>query len=428
MIKTHKILKKYETPGMHNQMYLVWDKAKDCHIQSNGKRILDFTSTIFVSNIGHGNKKLSSYLIKNLKSPIIHSYNYINKNRLSYLKELKKFCGNDFDKFHLVSTGSEASEAAIKLMRLYGSKQKKRRNGIITLKGNWHGRTMGAQLLCSDKKQKEWIGFEDPNIHHIDFPYPWVVKRENSAQFFRRSLKNLQKKIDLKKDICGFMLEAFQGWGAIFYHKEYVKEIEKFCKKNDILLGFDEQQSGFGRTGKKFGYQIYGVKPDIICCGKGMGSGYPLSGVFAKSKILNLPTPGSFSSTHSANPLACAAGLATIEELNKKKLIKRAQENGKFMHKQLNLLKKKYSELIFSIEGKGMIAAIIFKNDIILNNKRIKGSEFASKVCFNSLNSGLLLVRTGRESIKIGPPLIINQRLIKKGIDIISNEIKKILS
>ena len=159
MIKTDKFLEKYENPGMHNQMYVVWDKAKDCYVTYNNRKILDFTSTIFVSNIGHGNKRLSSYLIKNIKTPIIHSYNYINKSRIEYIKALKKFCGNDFQRFHLLSTGSEATEAAIKLMRLYGIKKKENKCGIITLKGNWHGRTMGAQLLCSDKNHKKMDRF-----------------------------------------------------------------------------------------------------------------------------------------------------------------------------------------------------------------------------------------------------------------------------
>lgn len=427
MIKTDKNLEKFENPGMHNQMYIVWDKAKGCFISYNKRKVLDFTSTIFVTNIGHGNKRLSKDLIKSINTPIIHSYNYINKNRIKYIKLLKDFCGSDFEKFHLLSTGSEATEAALKLMRLYGTKRKKRRNGVITLKGNWHGRTMGAQLLCSDKNQKKWIGFNDPNIFHLDFPYPWIVKGKKQDKFFYDSLDKIKKKINFKKDVCGIMLEAFQGWGAIFYSKEYIKAIKKFCIKNDILLAFDEQQSGFGRTGKKFAYQHYGVKPDLICCGKGMGSGYPLSGVFAKSKILNLAQPGTFSSTHSANPLACAAGIATIKEINSKKLIERAKINGKYFQNELNKIKDLYPNFVSSIQGKGLIAAIIFKKKIKLKDKIIFGSKFADMICFGALKSNLLLVRTGRESIKMGPPLIINKKLIKQGIKIISSEIEKIL-
>ena len=109
-------------------------------------------------------------------------------------------------------------------MRLYAIKVKKRKPGIITLKGNWHGRTMGSQMLCSSLAQKNWIGFQDPNIHYLDFPYPWM--KVDNKKFFKNSLKKLKKSIDFKKDICGVMLETFQGWGAIIYEKEYVKEIK----------------------------------------------------------------------------------------------------------------------------------------------------------------------------------------------------------
>ena len=120
-------------------------------------------------------------------------------------------------------------------------------------------------MLCGNKNEKSWIGYNDPNILHLPFPYPWSVNESESEKFFKKSLNVLKKKkIDFKKDICGFMLEGFQGWGAIFYPKKYVKAIQSFCKKNNILLAFDEQQSGFGRTGKKFAYNFYGVNPDIV--------------------------------------------------------------------------------------------------------------------------------------------------------------------
>ena len=120
--------------------------------------------------------------------------------------------------------------------------------------------------------------------------------------------------------------------GAVFIQKIIIKEVEKFCKKNDILLVFDEMQAGFGRTGKNFGFQHYNVKPDLICCGKGMGSGFPISGVFGSKKILDLPAPGSMSSTNSANPLACAAGIATLKEFKNKNIVKNSEIIGKLFH------------------------------------------------------------------------------------------------
>ena len=174
----------------------------------------------------------------------------------------------------MTSAGTEATETALKLARIYGSSINKKKLGVISIKGNWHGRTLGSQMLSGKNKDSSWVGYYDKYMNQIEFPYPWVNGSEKK-NFFINSLKRVYKKnYSFKKKISMIILETFQGWGAIFYPKIYVKEIEKFCKKNNILLCFDEMQSGFARTGKKFGYHHYDVNPDMICCGKGMGSGF----------------------------------------------------------------------------------------------------------------------------------------------------------
>ena len=422
--KTHKTLNNLETRGMHQQFNVHWKKARGVFVvDRNNNKYLDFTSGIFVANVGHSNKEVINEISKSLKSPLIYSYNYPHEKRINYLKLLKKFCKGYFEKFYLLSGGSESVEAAIKLSRLYGIKRKKRKLGIISLNGNWHGRTMGAQMLNSDPNQNSWTIKDKRNIF-LDFPYPWKVKNKNSKNFFKNSLKNFKKK-DFKKDFCAFFLESFQGWGAVFYPKNYVKEVEKFCKKNDILLVFDEMQAGFGRTGKNFGFQHYNVKPDLICCGKGMGSGFPISGVFGSKKILDLPAPGSMSSTNSANPLACAAGIATLKEFKNKNIVKNSEIIGKLFHVELNKIKKKFNEFIFDIQGKGLIAAIIFKDNINLNLTSI---DLANIVCEKAIKNKLLVVRTGRESIKLGPPLIINKQELLKGVKILERSIFETIS
>ena len=175
-------------------------------------------------------KELKIYF-KAINSNLIHSYAYINRIRLKYISKLIKFAEKGFEKAFLMSAGTEATEAAFKLMRMYGQKVGKRRLGIICFEGNWHGRTMASQMMSGDKKQKEWIGFHDKDVHHIAFPYPWLIKNKSEEQFLENSIKKLKKKIDLKKDICGVMVETFQGWGAIFYPNKYIKLLNKICKK-----------------------------------------------------------------------------------------------------------------------------------------------------------------------------------------------------
>ena len=416
--KIIKSLEKSESRSMQGQLPIVWSKA-DGHslFDIAGNKFIDFTSTIFVTNIGHSNAHLIKSLKKTLDKKLLHSYAYFNDCREKYLKALVKFAGKNFEKAFLMSAGTEATEAALKLMRMYGQKEKKRRLGIICIDGNWHGRTLGAQMMSGNNKQKEWIGYKDKNIHHIKFPYPWDLKKINAKEFLSKNLKKLGKKINLKKDVCGFMLETFQGWGAIFYPNEFVKEIAKLCKKNKILLTFDEMQAGFGRTGKKFGYEHYGVKPDLICCGKGMGGGVALSGVIGKKKIMDLPSVGEMSSTNSANPLACVAGLSVINEIKNKKILKKVTENGNYLKTGLDDIMKRNSNSIKYVLGKGMIYSLIFDKKIPSIGLKLK------KICYRAMQNGLLVVYTGRESIKIGPPLIISRNALKEGLKVLENQI-----
>ena len=217
------------------------------------------------------------------------------------------------------------------------------------------------------------------------------------------------------------MLETFQGWGAIFYPEEFVQEISKICKKNKILLTFDEMQSGFGRTGKKFGYEHYNVVPDLICCGKGMGGGIAVSGVIGKKKIMDLPSVGNMSSTNSANPLACVAGKTVLDEIKNKKILIRVNQNGLFLKKGLDTIMRKNQNSIKYVLGKGMVYALIF--DVRIKNI----GEKLKKVCFQAMKKGLLVVCTGRESIKIGPPLTISKDAIKEGLKILEDQISDIL-
>ena len=414
-----KSLSKVESRSMHGQMPIAWDKAKNFNIfDIAGNKFIDFTSTIFVANIGHSNSTLVKYIKLALKKNLLHSYAYINKVREKYLKKLILFAGKNFQKAFLMSAGTEATEAALKLMRMHGQKQGKRKLGIICFEGNWHGRTMGAQMMSGNIKQKEWIGYQDPNIYHLPFPYPWILKNTNPEKFLINSLKKLSKKINLKKDICGVMIETFQGWGAVYYPKKYIKLLYKICKKNNILLAFDEMQSGFARTGYKFGYEYYGVKPDLICCGKGMGGGIPISGVIGKRAVMDLPEVGNMSSTHSANPLACYAGLAVLEEINKKNLLQSTKYKEKILFKRLNEIKDKFPKEILYVQGKGLIAALIFDLNSTNNIKKILKS-----IVEKCLRQGLLVVYTGRESIKIGPPLTITKSALIEGINVLDKAI-----
>jgi 4-aminobutyrate aminotransferase-like enzyme len=419
-------LDQYESRSMHGQLPIVWKSAKNFTIfDIAGNKWIDFTSTIFVANIGHSNDRVLNALRDTLSTPLISCYAYANEVRGKYLKMLIEFCGNPFQKAFLLSAGTEATEAALKLMRMHGQKYKKRKRGIIAISGNWHGRTLGSQMMSSNAVQKDWIGYQDQDIHHIAFPYPWEIAEGQSEDFLNNELKKMSfAGVELSTDISGIILESFQGWGAVFYPKAFVKEIEKFCRKYNILLCFDEMQSGFARTGKKFGYEHYGVEPDLICCGKGMGGGVALSGVIGRAEIMDLPDVGNMSSTHSANPLACAAGIAVLEEIIDGKLVAESERKGIILFDLLNKIKNNYPDRVFAISGNGMIAAILFKNP----KTNEPDAYFASMVSEICMQKGLLVVHTGRESIKIGPPLIISDQALIEGLSVLEESIKEAIN
>lgn len=414
----------FESRSMHGQLPLVWDRAEDFKIfDCKGNCWIDFTSTIFVANVGHSNKRVTNSIRKVLDNPLYSCYAYPNIIRAEYLEELIRFAGNGFEKGFLMSAGTEATEAALKLMRMNGQKNLKKRLGIISIENNWHGRTMGAQLMSSNQTQKKWIGYSDPDIHHIDFPYPWTLDDLDPKEFLMNSLSKLESSnINLEEDICGFILETFQGWGAIFYPKDYVQEISRICKKNKILLCFDEMQSGFGRTGRNFGFEHYEVSPDLICIGKGMGGGVPISGVLGNSEVMDIPEAGNMSSTHSANPLVCSAALSVINEILDNELVQKAEKKGLILIEKLEKIKQNNPNRVSHVFGKGLIAAILFKDP----NTNMPDSEFTSRVAEKCMDLGLLVVHTGRESIKIGPPLTISEDALLEGLEVLEEAIKEI--
>tara|TARA_X000001036_G_scaffold438208_1_gene485432 strand:+ start:22 stop:969 length:948 start_codon:yes stop_codon:yes gene_type:complete len=309
-------------------------------------------------------------------------------------------------------------------MRLNGIKKGKRKGGIICFEGNWHGRTLGAQMMGWDQNQKSWIGYTDPNIYHLPFPYPWNDEAmKNPKKFFRNSISKLvkEKKIDFEKDICGVMMETFQGWGAVFYPKEFVQEIQNFSKENDILLAFDEMQAGFGRTGELFGYMNYDVIPDLIACGKGASSSLPLSIVLGSKEIMDLPEIGSMSSTHSANPMVCAAGLSNLKAIIEDGILENSRDLGCVFQLKLDELKRRYKDFIFCVNGKGLLAAVIFKK----SGKPL--SNLCDLISEKCMQKGLIVVHTGRESIKLAPPLTISKEALIEGLEVFEESIKESL-
>ncbi|MBN2570157.1 MAG: aspartate aminotransferase family protein, partial [Deltaproteobacteria bacterium] len=339
-------------------------------------------------------------------------------------KKLIETTPDQFEKAFLLSAGTEATECALKLMRMHGQAISPQKIDIVSFQGAMHGRTMGAEMLKGDPHQSAWIGHRDPHMHHLPFPYPWAAKDPSNEKYdwkhhFAEDMHVLEEQGLRFDNIAGFIIESYLGWGAIFYPVAYIQALADFAREHGCLIAFDEIQGGFGRTGKLFVYQHYGVEPDMLCLGKALSGSLPLSAVIGSREIMDLPEFGSMSSTHSANPLCCAAGLANLEAIESGNLIAESERKGGMLHRKLGELKKKYADRISWIFGKGLLAGILFKDP----ETGEPDTSFPSRVCEKAMQKGLLLVHTGRESIKIGPPLTIPDEALEEGLDTFNESI-----
>ena len=417
-------LERCEARSMQGQLPLVWDRAEDASVyDAAGNRWIDCTSAIFLANVGHSNPRVLAAIRDATERPLLSCYAYANEIRITYQERLVAWAGPPFEKSYLVSSGSEATEAAFKMMRMDGARRGKRRLGLLCLEGNFHGRTIGSQMMSGSAAGREWIGHMDPDIHHLPFPYPWDLEGREPASFFEEGLLRLTDQgIDPMNDLCGVMLETFQGWGAVFYPDEYVRAVEAFCREAGVVLAFDEMQAGFGRTGRDFGFQHYGVTPDLVCCGKGMSGGLPLSGVLGRADLVDVAPEGSMSSTHSANPLACAAALAVLDEMVDRDLSAESARKGEILHGGLAEVREANPERVSMVLGRGLVAAVLIRDP----ETGLPDGPFASRVAERSMHKGLLVVHTGRESIKIGPPLTIEDGAVVEAVEVLGEAIAEI--
>jgi 4-aminobutyrate aminotransferase / (S)-3-amino-2-methylpropionate transaminase / 5-aminovalerate transaminase len=417
-------LEKHEPSSMNQELPLIWNKAKGYQIFDDAGNIwIDFSSGIFVTNVGHSHPTVKKAIIDTVNNDLLHNYYFPSEIRSKLTKRLIDITPSNMDKVFLLTTGSEATECALKLSRIYGKKLDPKKIAILCFEGAMHGKTLGALMMGGKPKEKHWIGDLDSKIYHIPFPYsktcPWSENDSHhcSANCFKKSLDELTNNgIDLSS-ISSIMIESYQGWGAMFYPIDYIQAVKKWAEENHSLIIFDEIQSGFGRTGKLFAFEHYDVEPDLICCGKGISSSLPLSAVIGRKDIVDVDP--SLNSTHGGNPICCAATLASIDVLFSENLVTESARKGKILENELKKIQNNFPKIIYDICGKGLVFAIHIKNPLT-DKLDVKIVDIIIEKC---MHKGLLLVRTGSGTIKIGPPLMIPDDALIEGIEVIHESI-----
>ena len=408
-------LRKYEPVSMSGQPLVVWDRGDGCNVMDRwGNKWLDWSSGVLVTNAGHGRKEIIDAVVAQARHGLLHNYCFPSEPRMKLAERLVGLAPKGIDKCFILTTGAETTECALKLSRTYGQKVGgKKKNVMVSFENSFHGRTLGAQMMGGMGKQKGWIINPDPEIVQVPFPDGFWNTDTNFETAF---LGKLKEKGVTPDRVAGVITESYQGAGADFAPAEYMQKLRAWCDANDVVLTMDEVQAGFGRSGKFWSFEHYDIIPDLICMGKGISSSLPISGVLGKSKIMDLYGPNEMTSTHTGNPVCSAAALASIDIIQKEKLVQNAAKMGKVLFKGLEKLCKKYSSVVGVLHGKGLVAGIA----IVKPGTKQKDGDLACDIVNNCCQRGLLMFApVGGSTVKIAPPLITPEDAILEGIAVL---------
>ncbi|WP_214628586.1 aspartate aminotransferase family protein [Paenibacillus agaridevorans] len=370
-----------------NRPEIVMASGQGMYIQdTEGRSYIDFVGGWAVNALGHSPAVLREALTEQASRLVLASPAYFNEPMIRFAELLTDISG--MDKVFFGSTGAEANECAVKLARKHGALHLDGAHEIITMRNSFHGRTL-AMMSATGKQQ--WESLFEPKVPG----FIHVPMGDLDACFSAVSNRT-----------CAIMLELVQGEGGVHAVDEaYLFGLRKICDMYGIALIFDEVQTGLGRTGKLFAWEHYGIKPDIMTLGKGIGGGYPLSATLAVDKF-NLFEPGDQGGTYIGQPLGMAVGYAVVHELLDRRLTENAQRQGGYLLGKLRLLES--HNLVRNPRGLGLLAAFDMPNGL------------AAKLAARCMELGLLVNVTGESTIRLMPPLIAEQRHIDEMADILT--------
>jgi 4-aminobutyrate aminotransferase/diaminobutyrate-pyruvate transaminase/4-aminobutyrate aminotransferase/(S)-3-amino-2-methylpropionate transaminase len=272
-------------------------------------------------------------------------------------------------------------------------------------------------------KLKTWIGCNCPC--YVQVPFPDGYKNEDTS--FDGFLSALTERGVQADQIAGVMTETYQGVGPDFMPVEYARKLEAFCRDHDIVLIMDEVQAAFGRTGRMWGFQHYGITPDLIACGKGITSSLPLSAVVGRKDIMDLYPPGSMTSTHSASPLPVVSALENLRIIINEGLPERAARLGEILVLELRRIQSGHPDVLGCVQGKGLVAGI----QVVKPGTKEPNPELALAINVKCFQKGLLMfapVGIGGECLKISPPLVISEDALRESIGVFEEAIEEVLA
>ncbi|MAY23999.1 MAG: aspartate aminotransferase family protein [Thaumarchaeota archaeon] len=368
--------------NLYQRFPVTIEKGLGAHVWDiNNKEYIDCMGGYGVALVGHRNERVVNAIKSQIDKIItVHSSLY-SKTREEFLETLFKISPKGLTQAHLNNSGAEAIEAAIKFARKFTGKK-----GMVAMNGSYHGKSMGALSLTFNPKYRKSF---QPLVEKVSFsPFG--------------NIESLRSTID--DDTAFIILEPIQGESGIHVAPDgFLQDVRKLCDENEILLIFDEIQSGLGRTGRMWASDHWNTAPDILCIAKGIAGGVPMGVTMVRPDILNCISKGEHSSTFGGNPLSCAAGTATIQALTQDNLVQNADTMGKLFRDGLEKLKEKHN-IIREIRGKGLMIGIELKFEV-------------KDILMEGIEKNLLLLYSGRNILRLLPPLVITKDDVTKSLE-----------
>jgi acetylornithine/LysW-gamma-L-lysine aminotransferase len=352
----------------------IWD--------TEGKEYIDCMGGYGVAIIGHCNKDVIDAITLQINKLMVCHMSTYNNSRLQFLSKLKSIAPDNLNKIFFSNSGAESIEAALKFARKFSQK-----TGVVSMYGGYHGKTFGALSVTYNSKYRKSFS---PLLEGVKFvPFG--------------DISSLAEAVD--ENIGTVIIEPIQGESGIIMPPEgYVKAVREVCTEKKLVLIFDEIQTGLGRTGKMWAGENWSAVPDIMCIAKGIASGIPTGVTFVKEEIANCMNLGEHSSTFAGNPIACSAGIATIDTIIKEDLVTKASDTGTYFKKKLIELKDKHP-IIRDVRGLGMMLALESRFDV-------------RNILMDGIKNGLLMLYSGRTVIRLLPPLVMKKEQVSRAIEI----------
>jgi 4-aminobutyrate aminotransferase len=393
----------------------VWDRAEGVVVTDvDGNRYIDWTSGVLVTNVGHCHPRLVE-AIREAAEKVLNCYEFPTAPRVMLAKRMVEITPAHLDRAFFLTTGSEVTEAALRVAKRYT-----RNYEIISFLGGFHGRTADARSAGGLGGVKK--GYGPPTPGYIHAPYPNCYRCPFGADCRTCGLLCLEYLDDLVRGVstgslAGLIVEPYQGSsGFIFPPDGYLKQLERWVRERGLVFILDEVQSSFGRTGKFFAAEWEDLEPDLLCVGKGIGSGVPISALMGTSEVFSALESGDLGSTLGGNPFCCSGALAVIDIMIEENMTEHAASVGDLMKKRLLEIAEK-SRYLGDVRGRGLVLGLEFVQD---RQTKEPAPDLALRVINESAQNGLLVGKVGTfgNVIRVAPPLVINEEEACESLDI----------